>query len=119
MKKLILCFLLSFLATPQDSVRNQLSFLDSLDPDIRSQILGDAGNKGFGEEPLQIQQSLIANVGKKLENENSKFGFSFFDTKSLTNTPVLDVPLSGEYRLSFGDRVRVVLNGNIRGIYEV
>lgn len=119
MKKLILCFLLSFLATPQDSVRNQLSFLDSLDPDIRSQILGDAGNKGFGEEPLQIQQSLIANVGKKLENENSKFGFSFFDTKSLTNTPVLDVPLSGEYRLSFGDRVRIVLNGNIQGVYEL
>jgi len=121
MIRVVFTLFLTFLIHSQDSIKDQLSFLEALDPDIQAQILSDGGNRGFSEDPLLIEKSLYSksNNEKSQENINSKFGFAFFETYSLSNTPTLDVPLSGNYKLSYGDRIRVVLNGTLKGVYEL
>lgn len=51
--------------------------------------------------------------------EKKVFGVSFFDSQSVINNPVLDVPLPSNYRVSFGDKVRLILAGTKDESYEL
>lgn len=51
--------------------------------------------------------------------EQGIFGLNFFDYTVETNAPVLDIPLSTDYIVSFNDELEILLTGNVNKMLEV
>lgn len=66
-------------------------------------------------EQVLVEDSLKDNVSIRSEY----FGYDFFNKKSLTNTPLLDIPLQGEYEISLNDELEILLTGSIDRLYKV
>lgn len=115
MKKIFAILLISASAhlSPQtlDQFSNEdLKKLEILSPDIAQKIQTNQSNNS---ESVVITDSL------KIENESIEakkwqeeyFGYGFFNSEPNTNSPVLDIPLTSDYRLSVNDEVQVFLTG--------
>ena len=52
----------------------------------------------------------------EIQYNDDIFGYSFFLTKNETNTPILDIPLLTDYRLSFNDKLELTLVGGVNKV---
>ena len=62
-----------------------------------------------------VQEEVYENINDELKI--NYFGYDYFDTKTLTFSPILDVPLSDDYKISFGDEFEILINGEINKTY--
>ncbi len=99
--------MLSSQETLKDVPKEYESFLENtLNKENQNQI-----------EPIETTDSL-----KKIDNydeEKNIFGLDFFNFESSTNTPVLDIPLQSDYKISFNDELELLLTGNINQVYTL
>ena len=94
--------------------------LTTLPDDLKTTIINDE-LMSLSDEGIVIQDSL-KQVNLSDDNDptiesnppikDPFFAYSFFETSSVTNTPVLDLPLQADYKLSFNDELELLLIGN-------
>ena len=115
MKKLYLAIFISFFSTAQSTT---LSFLDSVPEELRDEFVN---NNELQEESLEIEDNLqqLDTEELTIAIEEPFFGYSFFETSSETNLPVLDLPLQADYKLSFNDELELLLTGNEQKLIEL
>ena len=90
--------------------------------DLNTQELRDQlSNINQESNEVEIEDSLeqVNDADEKEGNINDRFGFSFFDIKPKTTTPVLDIPLQSDYILSFNDELELLLVGNENKLIEL
>tara|TARA_X000000368_G_scaffold394570_1_gene361197 strand:+ start:423 stop:2747 length:2325 start_codon:yes stop_codon:yes gene_type:complete len=112
MKKAICALLITFsIQSQEDFDLSILDNLDSLPDEVKEKLISEDNNL---KDPIEVED----NLKKKAETETNeiiksdKFGFDFFNIKSQTKTPILDVPLQSDYALSFNDELELLLVGN-------
>ena len=76
------------------------------------------------EEVANNSQQVITtnelDIKKDISKESNKiFGLDFFNYVVDTNLPILDIPLSSDYLISFNDELEILLTGNINKIFNV
>lgn len=76
------------------------------------------------EEVASNSQQVITtnelDIKKDISKESNKiFGLDFFNYVVDTNLPILDIPLSSDYLISFNDELEILLTGNINKIFNV
>ena len=106
MKKGFLVLFMAFLLHSQEDI--PLSILQDLNTqELRDQL----SNINQESNEVEIEDSLeqVNDADEKEGNINDRFGFSFFDIKPKTTTPVLDIPLQSDYILSFNDELELLL----------
>ena len=101
--KILFLSLLCCTATAQEDV---LNFIETLPDDIKEDILNNQQQNITS--PIEVENSLQNSISQEYEN----FGFSFFNMESSTNSPVLDIPLQGDYTISLNDEVELLLIDN-------
>ena len=101
--KILFLSLLCCTVTAQEDV---LNFIETLPDDIKEDILNNQQQNITS--PIEVENSLQNSISQEYEN----FGFSFFNMESSTNSPVLDIPLQGDYTISLNDEVELLLIGN-------
>lgn len=122
MKKIFLfiCFSAHILIG-QEITLSSLEYINSLPEDIRNKILSKDNNfPSNAESELIVTDNLSkdddVNINEGLDNDK-KFGFSFFNSESVTNAPILDIPLQSNYLISFGDEVEILITGSKNALY--
>ena len=116
MKKGFLVLFMAFLLHSQEDI--PLSILQDLNTqELRDQL----SNINQESNEVEIEDSLeqVNDADEKEGNINDRFGFSFFDIKPKTTTPVLDIPLQSDYILSFNDELELLLVGNENKLIEL
>lgn len=122
MKKILLFIYFSaHILIGQEITLSNLEYINSLPEDVRNKILsGDNNFPSNTESELIVTDNLSKideeNLNEELEKDK-KFGFSFFNSGSVTNTPILDIPLQSEYLVSFGDEVEILITGSKNALY--
>ena len=121
MKLLLLTLIL--LISQNLFAQSSLEFFNSLPDEVREQILADEENDF---NPVEIQDSLYSET----ENDNNEeekpkeklevfFGYNFFNKSSVTNTPILDLPLQSDYIIGFNDELEILLSGNVNKLIKL
>mgnify|MGYP001204791412 CR=1 FL=1 len=121
MKLLLLTLIL--LISQNLFAQSSLEFFNSLPDEVKEQILADEENDF---NPVEIQDSLYSET----ENDNNEeeqpkekleafFGYSFFNKSSITNTPILDLPLQSDYIIGFNDELEILLSGNVNKLIKL
>lgn len=105
---LSLCFI-PFLSSQQPTAE-QIEILNSLPPEIQERILNETNSDVINKaNSLELTEDSIK------ENDDKPvpgfFGYGFFDKKTITNSPVLDIPLQADYEISFADELFLLLTG--------
>lgn len=94
--------------------------LNDLPEEFKEEIIKKYSLTDDGSDNVIIEDSFIINetqINDNLKSSSDKrFGFSFFDYSSTTNTPVLDIPLPSDYVLSINDQLELLLTGNNKGL---
>ncbi len=122
MKKIFLyiCFSAHILIGQEITLSN-LEYINSLPEDVRNKILSDDKNfPSYTESELIVTDNLSKNDNENLNEglkKDQKFGFSFFNSESMTNAPILDIPLQSDYLVSFGDEVEILITGSKNALY--
>lgn len=65
-------------------------------------------------EDIEVEDNLEIvkeNETEKIVKLDEVFGHSFFESPNNTKTPILDIPLSSDYRISFNDELELLLTG--------
>ena len=115
MKKFFAILLLTASAYVSSQALDQFSNedlkkLEIISPDIAKKL---QTNQSDNSQLVTITDSIKSdNEGiteKKWQEEY--FGYGFFNSEPNTNSPVLDIPLTSDYRLSVNDEVQVFLTG--------
>jgi len=87
---------------------------DKLTAEIMENLKEQASNEfNVENSKIEVTQSLNKNT-TTLDENNSDFkifGLDFFNFRSQTNTPVLDIPLLSDYVISFNDELELLLTG--------
>jgi len=101
------------------------SALSQLSPE-QIKILSDAykGNvfdNSADKNELNFDQSLVSNDSIKDANRISgeKYGYDFFSSMPTTLTPVGDLPLPNDYKVSLRDQFTIILSGSKEGIFNL
>ena len=116
MKKRVLVLFMAFLVYSQEEI--PLPILQNLNPEELKDQISEINQQS---KEVEIEDSLEKenDVDEKEVSANDRFGFSFFDVKSKTQTPVLDIPLQSDYILSFNDELELLLVGNENKLVEL
>lgn len=101
------------------------SALSQLSPE-QIKILSDAYegnvfNSSADKNELNFDQSLVSNDSIKDANRISgeKYGYDFFSSMPTTLTPVGDLPLPNDYKVSLRDQFTIILSGSKEGIFNL
>lgn len=114
MKRILILLFLSCFALSQSS----LELIESLPEELKNEILD-----GEIEEVDQISiednltsnndQETVESIDESIdESIEPFFGYTFFESANITSTPILDIPLQGNYKLNFNDQLELLLTGN-------
>ena len=112
MKKAICLFFITlFIQSQEDFDLSLIKNFDSIPDEIKEQLIAE---ESVRNDSIEIQDNLAKDIKfeEKEIMESGKFGYSFFNTKSQTKTPILDIPLQSDYVLSFNDELELLLVGN-------
>lgn len=87
---------------------------DKLSAELMENLKQQASNEfNVENSKIEVTQSLNKKTTTPDEtNINSQvFGLDFFNYRSQTNTPILDIPLLSDYIISFNDELELLLTG--------
>ena len=102
--------------------QSSLEFFNSLPSEVQEQILKDEDND---YSSIEIQDSLNSELETSNDEEepNEKveffFGYNFFNKSSVTNTPILDLPLQSDYIIGFNDELEILLSGSVNKLIKL
>lgn len=119
--KLLFLFLILFLSQNL-LAQSSLEFFNSLPREVQEQILKDEENE---YSSIEIQDSLNSELETSNEEEEPKekveffFGYNFFNKSSVTNTPILDLPLQSDYIIGFNDELEILLSGSVNKLIKL
>ena len=112
-KKYLIFFILIFatlMLSSQESLRDIATDYESL--------IENGLSKENEAESIETTNSLIESEDSN-DSESNIFGIDFFNFKSTTNAPILDIPLQSDYKVSFNDELELLLTGNINQVYNL
>ncbi len=116
MKKILSLLLITCFIFPQSS----LELIDSLPEELRDEFLQEQSNS---INEIEAEDNLsLDNLQKNISNDEVQqpfFGYSFFESSNTTTTPILDIPLQGNYKLNFNDQLELLLTGNKQEIINL
>ena len=92
-----------------------MQYIDSLPESVKQQFLQDQISTTTPES-LEVENSLKESF---YEYDKSVFGYEFFNKLSETKTPVLDIPLQGDYLISFNDELELLIDGSKSILYSL
>ena len=109
------------------------SFGQTVDPSLLSQLspeqIETAKELVQGNEIPQLNQQVLPELEESLissEEEAAdaefvlkKYGYDFFSTMPTSLSPVGDLPLPNDYKISLRDQFRVILSGSIDQIFNL
>ncbi len=123
MKLILLAIFFSFSVVAQSS--ESLKYFNDLPENVKQEFL-DENFDLDSQKFIEIEDNL--DIGKNNEDQPNVsfeeikepfFGYKFFLSNNDTKTPVLDVPLQGDYLLSFNDEVELLITGNKQDQYNL
>ena len=104
--------LLNFSLFSQEITELDQSIIDSLSNEAKDQLSSENQN-------IVVQDSFAPIENTVVITEESKFGFDFFESNPVTNTPVTDLPMGGEYIISYADSLKITLTGKLNRAYDL
>ena len=124
MKKLplISLFLISFFSFTQ-STPEDLENIVSSNPELAAYIKNQQELTSDQEITTGQDKSIDSQdddqLGKKRQSDNNIFGFDFINSipKSISSTS--DLPVPGDYVISLGDKLKIILTGSKNAIYSL
>ena len=115
-KKIFYILILFYVSLVHSQQANEaLQYIDSLPEDLKQQFLQDQMS-ATKSESIQVEDSLKQGL---YEYDESIFGYEFFNKLSETKTPVLDIPLQGDYIISFNDELELLIDGSKSFLYSL
>ena len=109
-----LVLLISLTLFSQENQLNQ-EMLQFLPEEIRRDVLEKTQNSNINNT-IQLEENLTKEEVDYIQPSSRKFGFSFFEYSSNSNSPLLDMPLNSNYVLSLNDEIEVLLSGSINKV---
>jgi protein involved in polysaccharide export with SLBB domain len=87
--------------------------LDSVPDEILENIRQQTTNElNIDKNEIIVTQSLKKSENNLIKNVGSEiFGLNFFNFQAETKTPVLDIPLQSDYKISLNDELELLLTG--------
>tara|TARA_B100001063_G_scaffold142454_1_gene133089 strand:- start:2049 stop:4403 length:2355 start_codon:yes stop_codon:yes gene_type:complete len=104
--------LLNFSLFSQEINELDQSIIDSLSSEAKDQLSSEDQNIVVQDSFAPIENTIVI-------TEESKFGFDFFESNPVTNTPVTDLPMGGEYIISYADSLKITLTGKLNRAYDL
>ena len=116
MKKILSLLLIACFIFPQSS----LELIDSLPEELRDEFLQEQSNL---VQEIEAEDNLTLDIVDKNITDNNEqqpfYGYSFFESSNTTSTPILDIPLQGNYKLNFNDQLELLLTGSKQKIINL
>ena len=110
-----LVFFLNFSLFSQEITELDQSIIDSLSSEAKDQL----SSANQTNQNILVQDSFEPIENAVVITEESKFGFDFFESNPVTNTPVTDLPMGGEYIISYADSLKITLTGKLNRSYDL
>lgn len=108
-------FFLNLSLFSQEITELDQSIIDSLSSEAKDQL----SSANQTNQNILIQDSFEPIENEVVITEESKFGFDFFESNPVTNTPVTDLPMGGEYIISYADSLKITLTGKLNRSYDL
>lgn len=108
---LILSLFIAFGLSAQEPTAQQLELLKSLPADIQQQIINETSSSQISKANALVSTENSLSGNNSTPSDPGYFSYEFFNKKSSTNSPVLDIPLQSDYEISFADELFLLLTG--------
>ena len=124
MKKLPLIYLLliSFFSFTQ-SVPEDLENIVSSNPELAAYIKNQqeltSDQETITGQDKSIDSQDDDQLGKKKQPDNNIFGFDFINSIPRSISSTSDLPVPGDYVISLGDKLKIILTGGKNAIYSL
>ena len=124
MKKLplISLLLISFFSFTQ-SVPEDLENIVSSNPELAAYIKNQQELTSDQEITTGQDKSIDSQddnqLGKKRQSDNNIFGFNFINSIPRSISSTSDLPVPGDYVISLGDKLKIILTGSKNAIYSL
>lgn len=89
--------------------------LDNIPPELKQAI---EANEQIDNQEIITTDTLVRN-NTEPNNKTNIFGFDYFEYQSDTKTPLLDIPLQTDYRISFNDKLELLLTGGTEKLFDL
>ena len=113
-------FLVFNLSIAQEFSNENLEYINSLPEELRDEFLQERLNSA---NEIETEDNITFDNSQKNESiddvQQPFFGYSFFESSNTTSTPILDIPLQGNYKLNFNDQLELLLTGNKQEIINL
>jgi len=116
LSKFLYFFIFLIIVLPISS--QSLETIDVVKKELESTIEGIEGSFGQDQDPALQSEDFNEEIAEP-EYYKDFFGYDFFLNSTTPEESFTDIPMDGEYKLSFGDEVTLVINGPQDNIYEL
>jgi len=96
--------------------------VEDIPEEIKAQILDQQLFGSLEDESNEIEDVSVNEINEFTENEftdSEFFGYEFFSKAPGDQLASFDIPLQSDYRISFGDKIQIVLIGNQNKTYNL
>lgn len=119
-------YALFFIVLMLPIVSQESAILQNLPDELRDQIEREIGTSLDARSSENIiiensldQQNALETTIAPTEEEETVFGFNFFEKTPTTNAPVLDIPLTSDYLISLDDKLELLLAGSTNKLIDL
>lgn len=121
MKKIFLYGALIFsLLFHSQTIEDFNNLPESLKEELLEEVSFDQSKKTLiGDRIIEEENTNLEEEKEVIFPEEEFFGFDFFNEKNRLNSPIFDIPLQPDYKISYRDELQLILTGGETKVYTL